>query len=231
MTKNKEVGQAIQPPFVKAPIATIDRILRVSLVLFPVFVFCVFLYWSLYRDGELVRYGWGPLVLLLPTIGLSLHIWTTTGRKINTRNDEEYPWRISIFGSPWVRYALAILLCGIVWELDLQIESHETEVEDLAMLRLGMGFLLFIAAYFARELVFYTLPFVLAWHLFKMLPNVDKVILIAIIVAAFAIFWEDVTTRAMKTHRDLLERKRSYERTRSESGFITYTSKKESGED
>jgi hypothetical protein len=195
MTKDEEVGQAAQPPFTKAPIATINRALRVSLVLFPIFVFCAFHYWNLYRDGELVRYGWWPLVLLLPTIGLSLHIWATTGRKINTRNEEEdfferFQWRTSIWENPWVRYALAILLCGIVRELDIKIDNHETEVKNLATLRLSMGLLLFIAAYFAKEFVLFTLPFVLALHLFKMLPNVDKVLLIAIIVAAVGFYLE-----------------------------------------
>lgn len=118
MTKNKEAGQAIQPPFTKAPIAAIDRVLRVSLVLFPVLVLCGAAYWKFFQDGDLLRYGWWPLVFLLPTIGLSLHVWATTERKIYTGQWEAIPIkeRVNDIKTSSTLTLWAILgACGIAW--------------------------------------------------------------------------------------------------------------------
>jgi hypothetical protein len=309
MTKDEVTGQAAQPPFTKVPIAAIDRILRVSLVLFPVLVLSGAKYWELFQDGELLRYGWGPLVFLLPTIGLSYHVWAMTERKIYTgqwetipikerfnnikesstlilllilvacgiawlyqynsgsfsedwsniwpvflllmvpiahfvvlqrkyvlteaaqraksADDEEKRGRPSLWKNPWVRYALAILLCGMAQaidiELDIKIANHEIGEKDLATSRLSIGLFIFIAAYFAKELVLITLPFVLTWHIFTMLPTFDRVLLIAIIIAAIGYYFE-------QNERKRLLELENMARKRAESGFMPYTGKKESGE-
>lgn len=152
--------------------------IKANATLLLVFIFCGYVWWIQYENGKLLEHGWWLIPIFI------------SGVRLSDFFEDEKKFKF-FFQDPWIRYSLTIILCGLSWEFSKDTDFAQRHSADEVSLAISLPLL--IAAYFARELVLIIVPSLLiiklVLYLLMMLPVVDRVAVIALVVALASFYY------------------------------------------